>query len=76
MTFKNLSYSEEMAARKYARENDPVMEDWGLYHPVCRKEWRSRGFCPEPIWYQIEGEPTYEFTQVSETGWRGEVRKV
>jgi len=43
LNFRNLTPKEEEEFRKYARENEPDMEKWALYHPVCRREWIKIG---------------------------------
>ena len=59
MSFKLLSPEEEQDFRKYAQENDPDnLEDWGIYHPICRDEWRKRGFKHDSCWYYFEGSTT------------------
>jgi hypothetical protein len=48
MFFKQLAPEEEKQFRQYARENDPPdLDDWELYHPVCREEWIARGIRPK-----------------------------
>ena len=48
MEFKYLFPAEEAKFRAYAQKNDPPsMEDWYIYHPVCREEWVLRGISPE-----------------------------
>ena len=47
MEFKYLFPAEEEKFREYAQKNDPpAMEDWYIYHPVCREEWVKRGISP------------------------------
>lgn len=44
--FRELSPEEEKEFFDYARENDPDMAKWEIFHPACRKVWRERGFQP------------------------------
>ena len=44
MYFIELTPEEEVEFIKYANENDPDMDKWDVYHPVCRKVWEERGF--------------------------------
>ena len=45
--FKKLTAQEEMQFRKYAQENNPPdLNDWEIYHPICREEWIKRGIQP------------------------------
>ena len=45
--FRSLNDDEEEDFRQYARDNDPEnMDDWSLYHPVCREEWSKRLLVP------------------------------
>ena len=41
-----LTDEEEEEFREYARTHDPLAGSWVIYHPVCRKVWRDRGFGP------------------------------
>ena len=42
--FQILDEEKEKDYREWARENDPPnMENWMVYHPVCREEWEKRG---------------------------------
>jgi len=44
MLFKNLDAQEEQDFRQWAIDNDPPnLENWVVYHPVCREEWEKRG---------------------------------
>jgi hypothetical protein len=44
MEFKHLSPDEAERFREYARKNDPpAIEDWLIYHPICREVWIERG---------------------------------
>ena len=57
MRFKELTPEEEQDFRQHAQENDPdKLEDWGIYHPVCREEWIKRGFQHEPCEYTIQND--------------------
>ena len=48
MIFKVLTKEEEKQFRAYAQENDPPdMNNWFIYHPVCREEWIMRGIIPQ-----------------------------
>ena len=59
MRFKQLSPEEEKGFRKYAQETDPdKLEDWGIYHPVCRDEWLKRGIEHKGCWFAYEGSNT------------------
>jgi hypothetical protein len=47
--FKSLTDEQEADFRKWARENDPparAAEEWTVYHPVIRDEWRKAGKAP------------------------------
>lgn len=44
--FRNLTPQEEKAFFQHARDNDPDMSKWNIFHPACRKVWRERGFAP------------------------------
>lgn len=41
--FRELTPKEEEEFRQYARDHKPDMEKWGIYHPVCRREWIKIG---------------------------------
>lgn len=42
--FNHLTDEQEEYFRRWARENNPPnMQNWAVYHPVCRDEWRRRG---------------------------------
>ena len=47
MRFRELTPEEEVRFRVYAEVNDPPnLDDWELYHPVCREVWTRRGVGP------------------------------
>ena len=47
--FLKLSEAEEKKFRDFAIKNDPpYMDNWYIYHPICREEWEKRGFRPPP----------------------------
>ena len=45
--FRELPEEDIERFETYARENDPDLAKWDLYHPVCRRVWLERGFRPE-----------------------------
>ena len=56
MKFKYLNKTEHAEFTEYAQETDPPeIEDWSLYHPICRAVWRERGFKPQKCEFQYEG---------------------
>ena len=47
MLFRELPPEEEIEFREWACENDPPnLDNWEIYHPVCREEWIKRGIQP------------------------------
>lgn len=47
MMFRQLNEKESKEFQQWARENDPDMDKWEIYHPVCRAIWMERGFFPK-----------------------------
>lgn len=50
MLFRSLDDATEAEFRKWARENEPperAAEQWSVYHPVVRDEWRKAGKAPQ-----------------------------
>ena len=47
MVYRELTPQEEIEFRDYAQVNDPPsIDDWEIYHPVCREVWMERGIYP------------------------------
>lgn len=44
--FRVLNPDEDKEFRQYALDNDPLPDDWALYHPTCREVWSERGLAP------------------------------
>jgi hypothetical protein len=45
--FRKLNEIEEKKYREYAIKNDPPdINNWYIYHPICREEWIKRGINP------------------------------
>lgn len=45
--FRDLTDAEEEQFRQYAREHDPDLSKWEIFHPICRDEWEKLGKGPK-----------------------------
>ena len=45
--FRALSPAEIEKFQAYAREHEPDLSKWDLFHPVCRAEWVRLGKGPK-----------------------------
>jgi hypothetical protein len=45
--FRVLTEEEIKEFERYAREHDPILKDWAICHPVCRRVWTERGLGPK-----------------------------